>query len=110
MSSTVMFILLFGWMAFAYAGFALFFYGDRDPRFKRRYFGPFLVIVSGLGVVLLTLHQPWSWILSIPLFGLMTRRQIRQTRFCDTCSRSSMDPGDRFCSRCGDRLDPRSRC
>lgn len=108
MSTALPIVLIFGWIALLYAGYAVF-YGDRSVRFKRRYFGPFVLAVAGMGIALLMLHQPWSWIASVPLSGVLVYRQIRDTRFCDTCASPIVDPRQRFCGKCGDRLPDRPR-
>jgi hypothetical protein len=103
MSDGVWLILMLGWACLVFAGYPLF-HGDSPLAFKRRYFAPYLVLLSTLGIVLLTLRYPWSSIVSIPLFGLAAYRQIRETRFCQSCARPSINRRDLFCGRCGERL------
>jgi hypothetical protein len=108
MSTAVTIVLIFGWIALVCAGYPLF-HGHRSVTFKRRYFRPFVLLVGCLGIALLAVHQPWSLIASIPLFGVLMSRQIRETRFCEACARPSMDARDRFCATCGDRLPAATR-
>lgn len=105
--SAAPYLVIFGWLAFVYSGFPLF-YGDTSLSFKRRFFRPHVFVSGCLGMAALAMVRPWSLVLAVPLLAFLMHRQITGTPFCGTCARPSANRHDVFCARCGDRLPERA--
>jgi hypothetical protein len=99
MATTTALLIVF--FMLASAGFLLFHLSD-NARFKRRYFRPFVVLMGAATVGISA--RDGLWWLGLPLVALLAYRQIKTTRFCDSCGATSWAHA-RFCANCGARLE-----
>ncbi len=97
------------WLVLGLGGFALFTL-NKNAALKRRLRPPFVVATAVLFIGSLYLMDPAGqlWLYMLPVIALIAGLNLRMTKFCDTCGRTTIHPNifskAEFCSRCRAKL------
>ncbi|MEA3213537.1 MAG: hypothetical protein QOE70_6594 [Chthoniobacter sp.] len=99
------------WVGLGLGSF-LFFHFNRNTALKRKLFPAFVILVGvmfgGFMYYSIGRHQPKVLVIFGPALVLITYRNIRQTRFCDSCGktlyRQPIFSRTQFCPHCGGEL------